>query len=285
MKTYLDCIPCFFKQALFAARIAVDDEAIVKEVLSRIGQLVSELPMDNTPPETGREVYRIVREVTGVEDPFRALKSESISKALQLYPSLKKLLKTAEDPLATAVRLAIAGNVIDFAANPDFQLEENVQEIMEQQFAISEYHVLREKLRSARQILYLADNAGETVFDKLLIRTIGKPVTYVVREKPVINDATKEDAIASGLDEVAEIVSSGCDAPGTVLGQCSPRFLDYFQTADIIISKGQGNYETLSNEKRPIFYLLKAKCPVIARDLGVKPGDIVVKYGLSENGL
>lgn len=284
MKTYLDCIPCFFKQALFAARIAVDDETVVKEVLNKMGRLVPQIPMNNSPPETGREVYRIVREVTGVEDPFRPLKSESITKALKLYPELEKLLAAAADPLETAVRLAIAGNVIDFAASPDFQLEEDIQDILQKPLAINDYHALKDKLRSARRVLYLADNAGETVFDKLLIRTMGVPVTYAVREKPIINDATKEDAIASGVDEVAEIVSSGCDSPGTVLGQCSELFLEYFQAADIIISKGQGNYESLSNEKRPVFYLLKAKCPVIARDLGVEAGDIVVKYSLSEGG-
>jgi hypothetical protein len=112
---------------------------------------------------------------------------------------------------------------------------------------------------------------------------MGKPVTYAVRERPIINDATKDDALASGLDEVAEIITSGCDAPGTLLDRCSQPFLDYFQTADVIISKGQGNYETLSNEKRFIVFLLKAKCPVIAKDLGVKTGDIVVKSTFSSS--
>jgi uncharacterized protein with ATP-grasp and redox domains len=121
MKTYLDCIPCFFKQALHAARIAVDNEAIVKEVLDKVGKLISKIPMDRSPPETGMEVYRIIREVTGGKDPFRALKSKKIRKAWHLYPSLEEMLKTAKDPPETAVKLAIAVNVIDFAANPDFQ--------------------------------------------------------------------------------------------------------------------------------------------------------------------
>jgi hypothetical protein len=254
---------------------------VVKEVLNRIGILVSKIPMESSPPETGREVYKIVREVTGVEDPFRGLKEESIKKALHLYPSLLQMVKRAEDPLETAVRLAIAGNVMDFGANPDFCLEQDVQETIEQEPAINDFHLLVEKLKSARHVLYLGDNAGETVFDKLLIQTMGKPVTYAVRERPIINDATKEDALASGLDEVAEIITSGCDAPGILLHHCSQRFLDYFQTADIIISKGQGNYETLSNEKRPIVFLLKAKCPVIANDIGVMTGDIVVKSTFS----
>ena len=280
MKTYLDCIPCFFKQALFAARAALDDEEKIKQVLDRIGELVPEIPLHSSPPETGREVYRIVREVTGVNDPFASLKAESIRMALALYPSLKEVVETSGEPLETAVRLAVAGNVIDFGADPDFELEQDIQEALRREPAINHFDVLKNKLKGAREILYLADNAGETVFDKIFIEAIDKPVVYAVRDRPVINDATVEDAIKSGLDEVARVVSSGCDAPGVIPNRCSEEFLDLFQRADLIISKGQGNYETLSSEQRPVFYLLKAKCPVIARDLGVKQGDTVIKYGL-----
>lgn len=280
MKTYLDCIPCFFKQALYAARVAVDDEAKIKEVLDRVGMLISDVPLESSPPETGREVYRTVREVTGVDDPFKGLKAESIEQALALYPTLNEILSKADAPLETAVRLAIAGNIIDFGANPDFELEQDVKEIIEKKPAINHYQGFKDAVSRARDILYVGDNAGETVFDRLLIETMGKPVTFAVREGPVINDATMEDALSSGLDEVAALVSSGCDAPGTVLEGCSQQFLAYFDRADLIISKGQGNYETLSHEKRPICFLLKAKCPVIARNLGVKVGDIVIKYAL-----
>ncbi|MBW2020556.1 MAG: DUF89 family protein [Deltaproteobacteria bacterium] len=283
MKTYLDCIPCFFKQALFAARVAVEDEKKIKQVLDRIGMLVSEIPLNSSPPETGREVYRTVREVTGINDPFASLKAESIKRALGLYPSLKEMVENAGDPLETAVRLAVAGNIIDFGANPDFQLEQDIQESLRKEPAIYHYKAFKKKLEGAREILYLADNAGETVFDKILIEVMAKPVIYAVRERPVINDATTEDAVKSGLDAVAKIVSSGSDAPGTILNRCSKGFLDYFKRADLIISKGQGNYETLSSEQRPIFYLLKAKCPIIARDLGVKQGDTVIKYALHGN--
>jgi len=283
MKTYLDCIPCFFKQALFAARAALDDEEKIKQVLDRIGNLVSEIPLYNSPPETGREVYRIVREVTGVNDPFASLKAESIRKALSLYPFLKELVETSGDPLETAVRLAVAGNIIDFGADPDFELEQDIQEALRREPAINHFNVLKNKLEGAGEILYLADNAGETVFDKIFIETMAKPVVYAVRDRPIINDATVEDAINSGLDEVARIFSSGCDAPGVIPNRCSEEFIDLFQRADLIISKGQGNYETLSGEQKPIFYLLKAKCPVIARDLGVKQGDTVIKYALCGN--
>jgi damage-control phosphatase, subfamily I len=281
MKTYLDCIPCFFKQALFAARAAVDDEETIKEVLDRVGALVSEIPMYNSPPETGREVYRIVREVTGVDDPFASLKAESIETALSRYPQFKQRVEASKDPLESAVRLAIAGNVIDFGANPDFQLEEEIQETVHLEPVINDCDAFRQNLETAQNILYIGDNAGETVFDRILIETMDRPVTYVVRERPIINDATMEDATRSGLGEVADIVSSGWDGPGVSLKGGSETFLRHYNRADLIISKGQGNYETLSGEQKPIFYLLKAKCPVIARNLGVNKGDTVIKYALA----
>jgi hypothetical protein len=215
-----------------------------------------------------------------VQDPFRDLKEESIRKALSLYPELTEMVKASKDPLRTAVMLAIIGNVIDFGANPEFRLEREIERGLAQKPAIDHYEDLRNHMDHAREILYMGDNAGETVFDRVLIETMGKPVTFVVRESPIINDAVKEDAVKSGLDEVATIISSGCDAPGTVLSRCSAAFVDRFERADLVISKGQGNYETLSREKGPIFHLLKAKCPVIAQDLGVKVGDTVIKCAL-----
>jgi hypothetical protein len=256
---------------------------MIKEVLDRVGALVATIPLESSPPETGKEVYKTVREVTGVDDPFKRLKDESIDKALGLYPSLEELVTKAKDRLETAVRLAIAGNVIDFGANPDFELERDIEDVLHQKPAINHYQAFEDRLVTAEKILYVGDNAGETVFDKILIEAMGKAVTFAARERPIINDATTADAIRSGLGEVATVISSGSDAPGTVLEGCSDYFLNLFKEADLIISKGQGNYETLSNEEGPIFYLLKAKCPVIAEDLGVEVGSTVIKYALEPN--
>ncbi len=281
MRTYLDCIPCFFKQALFAARLVLDDENEIKHVLDRIGILLPQILPHSSPPETGRKIYRIVREVSGVEDPFKALKEQSIVKALQLYPGLRLAVQQASDPLEMAARVAIAGNVIDFGANPDFEMERDILAALDVEPAINHYPIFAEKVAAAKKILYLGDNAGETVFDKILIETMGKPVVYAVRGAPVINDATLEDAQRSKLDDVADLLSSECDAPGFLLDRCSEEFSNHFMKADLIISKGQGNWESLSDERRPIFYLLKAKCPVIARELGVEIGDTIIKYALS----
>jgi uncharacterized protein with ATP-grasp and redox domains len=148
--------------------------------------------------------------------------------------------------------------------------------IFDTDFDECEYDLFKESLNKAKKILYIADNAGETVLDKLLIEQIKKPVKYAVRSKPIINDATIEDANDAGIDEIAEIVSSGCDAPGTILDLCSDEFRKIYENADLIISKGQGNYETLSGQTRPIFFLLKVKCPVIARDIDIKTGSIIL---------
>jgi len=156
-------------------------------------------------------------------------------------------------------------------------LVDDVKRILKQDFAIFDYNKFKEQLKKANNILYIADNAGESVFDKILIEELNKTITYAVREIPVINDVIIQDAIDSGIDEVAKIVSSGVKAPGTIMNQCNNEFLELFNNADMIISKGQGNYEGLSNIKRSVFFLLKAKCHVIAKDIGVNEDDIILK--------
>jgi len=276
MKAYLDCYPCFFIQTLKTSRMITSDEREILQILNEVSSSIPKIPFGATPAEIGREVYRIISQKTGVEDPYREVKERCIHQALSLYPELKKLISSSKDRLMTAVRLSIAGNVIDFGANADFDLKRDIETILSQDFSINHYQKFCELLEKARKILYLADNAGETVFDRLLIEELHRPVIYAVREKPIINDATLEDALLSGIDKVTEIISSGCDAPGIILKFCSDDFLKVYRSADMIISKGQGNYEGLSDENRPIFFLLKAKCQVIARDIGVEEGSIIL---------
>ena len=253
MKAYLDCIPCFFTQALRAGRIATDDEQTLKHLLDELGTMLSHVSLESTPPETGRLIYRMVREITGNADPFRELKRESTQKALALYPSLKRTIEESNDNLLTAIRIAIAGNVIDFGASATFDIDTAIEEALEKDFAICDYSAFKSNLAKSEHILYIGDNAGETVFDRLLIEQMNKPVTYVVRETPVINDATAEDAVQAGIDKVATIVSSGTDAPGTILSTCSPEFRQMLDRSEFVIAKGQGNYEGLSDENHLIF--------------------------------
>jgi uncharacterized protein with ATP-grasp and redox domains len=277
MKVYLDCYPCFFQQALNVTRMIACDEETVHQILLEVNALLPKITSDITPPEIGREVYRIVSRLTGVKDPYREIKEKCTQQALALYPGLKERVQSADDRLRKAIRIAIAGNVIDFGSNMPFDMEKDLESILNQRFAIDHYNAFTAALSRARDILYIADNAGETVFDRVLIEELGKPVTYVVRENPIINDAVREDAIAAGIDKVADIISSGADAPGNILSLCSHDFSKIYEASDFIISKGQGNYEGLSGENRPIFFLLKAKCHVIAKHIGVEQGSIILK--------
>jgi uncharacterized protein with ATP-grasp and redox domains len=277
LRTYFECIPCFFEQALRAGRMATDDEHKIKRLLDEVAMMLKDIRLESTPPETGRLIYQRVKELTGNDDPYLERKRENTAKALTLYPSLKSTVNAANDRLLAAIRLAIAVNVMDFGARKDFDIEAEINVAFKRNFAIFDCDEFREHLDKTKEILFIADNAGECVFDRLLMEEMKKPVTYVVRGAPVVNDATYEDAIQAGVHKVALIISSGTDAPGTLLATCNREFRQIYDRSTFIISKGQGNYEALSGEKRPIFFLLKAKCQVIARDLGVNEGDIILK--------
>ena len=288
MKTYLDCIPCFYRQALDAARITGTDEIKQKQIVDKISQLIPDFPLEASPPEMGREIYSLVGKISGVKDPFKEIKENSNKFALKLYPELKQEINNSEDRLLAAVRLSIFGNIIDYGAKNSLDVPKEIDYLFQGNFIINnennsttfKYKQFKKALNKVNSIIYLADNAGEVVFDRLLIEELveelGKQVIYAVRGKPIINDALIEDAIFCGINKVAKIISSGSDAPGTLLKYCSPEFIRLYQNAELIISKGQGNYESLSEEDKSIFFLFKAKCPVIAEDVGCNVGDMVL---------
>lgn len=265
------------QQAYRAAKIATKDEHLIKKVLDTFGEKIKDIPLENTPPETGKLIYKIVSEITGIKDPYAQIKKENIQEALELYSALKLIVNESNDRLLMAIRIAIAGNVIDFGVNKTFDMERDIETIIQQNFSVFDYKLFLDKLSASKSILYLGDNAGESVFDKILIEELNKPVVYVVRETPIINDCTIHDAIDSGLDEVAEIISSGSTAPATIIKLCNAEFIKKYNSAELIISKGQGNYEGLSCSDKPVFFMLKVKCPVIANDLQVEENDIVLK--------
>ncbi len=264
-------------QALRAGKYATNDESQIKEILDKVGCAIKDFSLTQIPPEMADVIYREVKQITGVEDPYKEIKKANIAEAQSLYPELKSWVEKSDDPLLTAIRIAIAGNVIDLGVNKTFNIVEDLKQIIKQEFAIFDYQIFVKKLKKTTSVLYLGDNAGESVFDKILIEELKKPVTYAVREIPIINDVTLEDAYSSGLHEVAEIISSGSTAPATILKLCNEEFIKRFNQSDFIISKGQGNFEGLSGSKRPIFFLLKAKCRVIAEELDVKENDIILK--------
>ena len=282
MKTYLDCIPCFLRQALEAARAVTGDEGVHHQVMKSVAGLVAELAPGVMPPEVVRQVYGIVTEISSNSDPYHEEKWRANQQALSLYPRLKELVAESADPLLTACRLAVAGNAIDLGPDLKYgELDSIVELALASPLAINDYEQFRENVTSSRRVLYVGDNAGEIVFDRILIRELNRvkdlSIDFVVRGRPVINDATLADAVYVSLDKVAGVVSSGSAAPAMIPAQCSPEVLRLYHSADVIIAKGQGNYESLSEEGKNIFFFLRVKCPVVARLLGAGVGDAVLK--------
>lgn len=277
MKIYLDCYPCFLRQAIEAANFVTEDEKIIKQIVDAVASRLPKIPAGCTPPQIGGDIHRIIREISGINDPYRRVKDENIAEAKSYFDEMKAQVAKSDSPLRAAARIAIIGNIIDYGTCREFDISSEIFSLLDEPLAIDSLDEMRSALRDAKSVLYLGDNAGESVFDRILIEEIKVPVTYAVRGIPVLNDVTMDDAIASGLAEVSEIISSGTTAPGTLLDECSDEFLELFEKTDVIISKGQGNYEALSGIDRPIFFLLRAKCSVIAKDLGVEEGGLILK--------
>ena len=279
MKTYLECIPCIIDQTIKIARQLTQDEEKQELLLQKVLVTLSNISYQQSPPYLGREAHRVIRRVLDNHDPFLKLKREFNQVVRKLYPSLRDKVSNSSDPFACAIRLAIAGNIIDFGPPHHFELMKTIDQVLLKNPAIDDTASLKKDLEKASVILYLGDNAGETFFDKILIEQMpAGGIYYGVRGSPVINDATSEDAYYAGLDQVAKIISNGSDAPGTILEDCSEEFKNIFDRADLVIAKGHGNYETLNEVKGKKFYfLLMVKCKIIGRDLGCSVGDFVVK--------
>jgi hypothetical protein len=263
------------RQALEAVRRISSDPLLHELFLREVLQWASEMDLDGTPPVLAQRIHGQLRAISGVEDPYRAEKESQNRMALSLLPELKARIEAASDPLALAVRLAIAGNVIDLGVHDQVR-ESDLRRSIQQALAeplVGDLDAFRREVEEARSILYPTDNAGEIVLDRLLIEQLGPArVTVAVRGAPVLNDATRADARAAGLDLLAQVIDNGSDAPGTVFDDCSEAFLERLADADLILAKGQGNYETLSQETRNLFFLFKAKCPVVAEHAGVPLG-------------
>ena len=284
MDTNLDCILCFQRQVMQAVSFITDDEVVREHVLREVMKKLLELKWSLKPMDMANEVHRIVRTVTKVKDPYERVKKESNNLVLELYPRLKLIVEESVEPLRTAIKLAIAGNIIDFGALKEFDLEKTIKEVTAKRLLIDDCERLKEKLKDAKTLLFFADNAGEIGFDKLLIETMLKEKTFnrigfVVKGGPIINDATLEEALYMGLNELPHVkfltISNGEKGTGPTIS--SQEVDGWVKAYDVIISKGQANYEGLS-EFSGIFFMLIAKCPIVALDLGANIGDTLLKY-------
>ena len=289
MQTYLDCVPCFVRQVLDSVKMTTDDEQIHEKVLREALCLASRMDLHQSPPAMAQKIHRFIRELTGVQDPYLQVKDRFNKFALKMYPDMKERIETSADTLETAVRLAIAGNIIDLGVKSglaESQVERTITRSLTESLDMEALEEFRNATAQAKDILYLGDNAGEIVFDRLLIEQLPcKNITFVVKAGPIINDATMQDAEMTGLTDTVSVIDNGSDAPGTILQSCSQEFHRRFNEADLVIAKGQGNYETLSDADKNIFFVLKAKCPVIARDLGCTVGEMILRKNKSFNGI
>lgn len=288
MRIYLDCIPCFIRQSLDAARHATADEHVHEQVVREVLALARNLDMSQSPPVIGQKIHRLIRQLVEVEDPYHGAKQRFNDVALKLYSKMRHFIIESEDPLETAVRLAIAGNIIDFGVKSDLsetELTETINQCLSGDLSGIQLEAFRSAVDEAENVLYLADNAGEIVFDRLLIEQLPiEKITVAVKGSPVINDATMEDAIHAGLPQIMNVIDNGSDAPGTILQNCSRSFRDHFNKADLVIAKGQGNYETLSDANKNIYFILKAKCPVISANIGCGVGEMILQKTKSFKG-
>ncbi len=279
MKTELECLPCFFGQITRTLNYAGVNGDRGRSILRKAEKIIARASLDEVPARTTTLIHRILRKETGV-DPYKQVKESYNRIALERLPRLRRMAAETTDRLEGGVRIAIAGNVIDFGIYESFDLDRSLSESFLLPLSSIDYHNFVQAAANAQRILFLCDNAGEIVFDRVLIETLrdrGKDVTAVVKGSPVINDATLDDASAAGLTECAVVIDNGNDGIGTLLEACSQKFMDAYRSADLIISKGQANFETLVQEKDArTFFLFKVKCPVVARVLNRENGDIVL---------
>jgi len=262
--------------------MVTQNEGIQRKVLNCVFSILSNVSVHMTPVEIAHLVHLRVKSITGDCDPYKEAKKKQNELALRYESTLSAQIAEMSNPLKAAMMFSAAGNAIDLAPNcPIPDIYKRYMEMVSKGFAWDDYDLFLKKLARSKALLYLGDNAGEIVWDKILAEEIlekfNLEITYVVRGFPILNDVTMEDAHFVGLDRVVKVISNGFDAPGTLLDRCSEEFLKQYKTSDLILSKGQGNYESLSEEHRPIFFLLNVKCSVIAEDIHCNVGDLVLK--------
>ncbi|MBN1336720.1 MAG: DUF89 family protein [Deltaproteobacteria bacterium] len=275
MRTWLDCIPCLVRQALDAARATTSDPRVHERVVRETLALAASMDLARPPPALGQIVHRRLRAWTGVDDPYRETRQRFNRLVLEALPALAARVDRAEDPLGAALALSVAANTIDLGPHGSLTSAEILEalEAAQDQPLHGNPEAFREAEARGGDILFLADNAGEIAVDRLLVERLGPArVTLVVRGAPVLNDAVLDDARAVGLSERVEVIDNGSDAPGTLLSDCSDTFRDRFRRADLVLAKGQGNYETLSDADREVYCLFKVKCALVSAHTGLPLG-------------
>lgn len=283
MKISRECIHCLARQAVEIATESTSIEEEQDEIIKKSLKELSESDFKSTAPEIAFKMHQIAKDMTGIIDPYKSLKEQynEIAEDISKIIKHEKWLEKSENRFDTACRLAIAGNIIDFSVGLDLDYSEilkSVKDSMHKNIFGNGSISLEEAVKKSERILYIADNAGEIIFDKFLIELLPKEkVTFAVKGGPIVNDATFEDAISTGITDIVNVIDNGHSAQGTILKDCSVDFKKDFEQADLIISKGQANFETLSHiNGKNIFFLLRAKCKAVALEIGCNHMDYVL---------
>ncbi|MEO1923048.1 MAG: ARMT1-like domain-containing protein [Nautiliaceae bacterium] len=284
MKISRECYLCIYTQTLNLTKRLKLDENKASEILRGVAKILSKYDLNVTPPEIAAEVYDFISESTGIKDPFYKAKKEAINDALKFKKILEEKLINLKNPLFDACKIAVAGNVIDLGVNQTYDLDKEIENIFDIEFKHSDFNELKNKLNSAKSIVYLGDNAGENVFDEILIKQLRKyanTIYFFTRGKPIINDITVNDLKDLEIFDLAEVVDSGVDTPGFHINRANEKAKKLFFNADLVIAKGMGNFECLFGEcGREVFYLFKVKCEVVARACGADVGEYVLLKGV-----
>jgi len=275
------CVTCIFSQSLRVCETLQIESGTTKKVLDSIAGMIPEWSFSETPPQVAARVYPKIAKLLQTDDIYCDFKREATERAKAFIPFVEEMIDKHNDKFYASLKAAVAGNVIDLAAMEQFDLEEEVTKVFDLPFKIDDSEELRKILQNSKTLLIVGDNAGEHIFDKVMMKYFKEVfsnlhIFYAVRGKPIINDITIEDALSAGIDEVAEIVDSGVDTPGLDLSRASEIMVSVYKQADVVLAKGMGNYESLNGiSTRPTFFLMKVKCSVVAESLGRNVGDII----------
>ncbi|PHR58457.1 MAG: hypothetical protein COA44_03160 [Arcobacter sp.] len=277
------CVDCIINQSKRVASAIHADKKLTSEIIKAVEEMAPGFSFNQSPPEVAAAVYEKMAKIAGKDDLYDEVKKLSTQKAQAFVPYLQKEVAFSSSPLLTATKIAVAGNVIDLAAEYAFDLNEELDKIFHTSFAVNDFEQLKKRLGEVSNVLYIADNAGEHIFDLIYIKTIlslypNISLTYMTRGNAIINDVTYEEAQEAGFGEVCELISSGVNTPGFVYDRANLASQKLFDESELIITKGMGNYECLSNVKKEnLFFLLKVKCNVVANSIGKEVGDIICK--------
>lgn len=283
MKIQHECVPCLVRQAYEVSSLLTDDVKLQQKIIRFALQDLSEITFEENAPYLSMRLHQYVKKVTGNPDPYKPYKEKFNRIAEEMIDKfqLREMIRQADDPFDIACRLSIAGNIIDFGLGVDLDADSvdcSIQEGLKATLFGLSTQDLRQRVEKAERIMILADNAGEIVFDKLLVEQLPSDrVVYVVKGGPIVNDATMDDAIDVGMDQLVKVIDNGMEAQGTIFDGVSDTFMQAYKQADLIIAKGQANYETLSDEEEPrVIFMLRAKCQSLAEVIGCRRGDFVI---------